>query len=245
MVTRRLRQAPSSIEPVRVTVAAEAVLEQLRRAIGLGRFLPGDKLPPERSLARQLAVSRTTLRAALRDLVGDGVVEILRGAQGGIVVREGGQGGRNPRHTQEEIENTFAFRLANERAAARLAAARRTAADLRRLRGLLNVMKGLTDTAEQRRNPDNVARFVAVDADFHLAIARAARHPLFEEAVERALARRYLPFGTVFVAVHDDANHGHAEILAAIEAGDENRAERLMAAHVERNYRIARALLRQ
>ncbi len=240
-----VRRASRSIEPVRVTAAADVVLEQLRRAIGLGRFAPGDKLPPERSLAQQLGVSRTTLRSALRVLAREGVVEILRGAYGGIVVRSRGAGGGEARQTREDMENTFAFRLANERAAARLAAARRTAADIRRLRAILETMDGLSGTATARNNPDNVPRFVAADAEFHLAIARAARHPLFEDAVERALARRYLPFGTVFVALHDDANHGHAEILAAIEAGAENRAERLMAAHVERNYRIARGLVRQ
>lgn len=240
-----VKRGSRSIEPVRVTAAADVVLEQLRRAIGLGRFAPGDKLPPERSLAQQLGVSRTTLRSALRVLAREGVVEVLRGAYGGIVVRSRGEGGGEARRTHEDIENTFAFRLANERAAARLAAVRRTAADIRRLRAILEVMDDLTRTAAARTNPDNVPLFIAADAEFHLAVARAARHPLFEDAVERALARRYLPFGTVFVALHDDANHGHAEILDAIEAGDENRADRLMAAHVQRNYRTARRLVRE
>lgn len=238
------RTGTTPIAPVRTTVAADVVLEQLRRAIGLGRFLPGDKLPPERSLADQLGVSRTTLRVALRVLTREGVVEVRRGARGGITVRPAA-GRLNPseKETREEIENAFAFRLANERAAARLAAARRTAADLRRLHGLFDVMSSLSDTAEHRRDPDNVARFVAADAEFHLAIAAAARHPQFEEAVEGALARRYLPFGTVFSALHDDANAGHAEILGAIEAADEGRTERLMAAHIQRNYRTARDLI--
>ena len=43
--------AHAVIDPVRPTSACELVVEQLRRAIHLGRFLAGDKLPPERELA--------------------------------------------------------------------------------------------------------------------------------------------------------------------------------------------------
>lgn len=237
--------ARRSIGRVHTAAAADVVLDQLRRAIGLGRFLPGDKLPPERSLADQLGVSRTTLRVALRVLAREGIVEVRRGAKGGITVRPA------PAHLRpvgeralEEMENAMAFRLAVERATARLAAARRSPADLRRLRGLFDVMSRLTDTAQRRRDPSNVARFIATDVSFHLAIAAAARHPDLEDAAERALARRYLPFGTVFAALHDDANDGHAEILAALSAGDGGRAEQLMAAHVQRTYRRGQRLIR-
>lgn len=244
-MVKKSASAPRSIDRVRTAAAADVVLEQLRRAIGLGRFLPGDKLPPERSLADQLGVSRTTLRIALRVLAREGIVAVRRGAKGGITVR--------PAPTQlrpageralEEIENALAFRLAIERSTARLAAARRSPEDLRRLRGLLEVMSRLTDTAQDRRDPNNVARFIATDVAFHLAIASAARHPDLEDAAERALARRYLPFGTVFAALHDDANDGHAEILAALTAGNGSRAEKLMAAHIQRTYRTGQRLIR-
>src|SRR4029079_3166877 len=75
-----------TLGPVATIPAYELVLEQLRRSIQLGHFLPGDKLPPERDLARQLGVSRTTVREAVRVLEGEGAVEIRRGSAGGIVL---------------------------------------------------------------------------------------------------------------------------------------------------------------
>lgn len=234
---------PAVLAPVESTATASVVLAQLRRAIGLGRFQPGDRLPPERSLAAQLGVARGTLRSALRVLSRDGVVEIRRGAHGGIIVRTDAQELGVGARTAEEIDNNYAFRLANERAAARLAALRRTAADLRRLDGLLELMARLTATAAARRSPTNVATFIAADVDFHLAIAAAARHPWFEQTIEQALAHRYLPFGTIFTALHDDANDGHREILAAIAAGNAAAAERAMARHIQSNYRVARRLV--
>lgn len=46
--------------------ASELVAEQLRIAVQLGHYLPGDRFPPERELSEQLGVSRTTLREAGR-----------------------------------------------------------------------------------------------------------------------------------------------------------------------------------
>ncbi|MBT5037425.1 MAG: winged helix-turn-helix transcriptional regulator, partial [Rhodospirillaceae bacterium] len=78
--------ASAIIDPVRPTSACELVVEQLRRAIHLGRFLAGDKLPPERELAKQLGVSRTTVREAVKVLEGEGLVRSKRGAAGGLSV---------------------------------------------------------------------------------------------------------------------------------------------------------------
>ena len=65
MREKTVSDASVLIDPVRPTSACELVVEQLRRAIHLGRFLAGDKLPPERELAKQLGVSRTTVREAV------------------------------------------------------------------------------------------------------------------------------------------------------------------------------------
>jgi GntR family transcriptional repressor for pyruvate dehydrogenase complex len=57
----------------------EGVVARLRRDILLGRFAPGDRLPPERELATRLQTNRNTLREALRILESE---NLLRARQG-------------------------------------------------------------------------------------------------------------------------------------------------------------------
>jgi DNA-binding FadR family transcriptional regulator len=57
----------------------EDVAEQLRDAIFDGRFRPGEKLPPERELAEQFQVNRTSVREAIKVLEGQGLVSVRHG----------------------------------------------------------------------------------------------------------------------------------------------------------------------
>lgn len=64
----------------------ELISEQIQRHILKGIFKPGEKLPPERELARMLNVTRTTLREALKKLEGVKLVLIRQGD--GITVQD-------------------------------------------------------------------------------------------------------------------------------------------------------------
>ena len=57
----------------------EDVAEQLRDAIFDGRFQPGEKLPPERELAEQFQVNRTSVREAIKVLEGQSLVSVRHG----------------------------------------------------------------------------------------------------------------------------------------------------------------------
>ena len=50
------------------------IYRQIRRAILVGRLRPGDRLPPSRELARELAVSRMTVIVGYERLAGEGLV---------------------------------------------------------------------------------------------------------------------------------------------------------------------------
>ncbi len=63
----------------------EQVEQALERIISQGRWRLLDKLPPERTLALELCVSRNTLRTALRSLCGRGILEVRPGK--GTIVR--------------------------------------------------------------------------------------------------------------------------------------------------------------
>ena len=103
-----------SLGPVAAIPAHELVLAQLRRSIHLGHFGAGDKLPPERELAKLLGVSRTTVREAVRVLEGEGLVEIRRGSSGGISVKPQSMGRTELRRRLREFEEIIEFRLAVE-----------------------------------------------------------------------------------------------------------------------------------
>ncbi len=57
----------------------EEVAEQLRDAIFDGHYRPGDKLPPERELAQQFRVNRTSVREAIKLLESAGLVKVRQG----------------------------------------------------------------------------------------------------------------------------------------------------------------------
>jgi DNA-binding GntR family transcriptional regulator len=58
----------------------EHVADELRAAIGDGRFEPGARLPSERRLAEKFGVSRATIVSAFNLLRGEGLIESRRGA---------------------------------------------------------------------------------------------------------------------------------------------------------------------
>src|SRR4051795_4165534 len=60
--------------------SAAAVVAHVRQLIDQGALGPGARLPPERDLARQVGVSRPTVRAGLRTLAAMGVVRSRRGS---------------------------------------------------------------------------------------------------------------------------------------------------------------------
>lgn len=65
--------------PDTLSVVDDAI-NRLKRRIGAGEFAPGHKLPPEATLARELELSRLSLREAVRALVMAGVLEVRHGA---------------------------------------------------------------------------------------------------------------------------------------------------------------------
>jgi len=216
--------------PARVTIERVAhvpvyglVVDKLRRAIHSGSFVSGDKFPPERELSKQLGVSRASVREAIRVLEGEGYVETRRGASGGIIVLDRAQTedrlAEVIRAKLPEIEQVIDFRLAVEGSAARLAALRRTDDDLVRLRAAFQTMAASRETR----------RFRAADSAFHQGIAAAARNDWMERSIEDARAFLWMTAENVFRT----AQLHHGQILAAIESGDPDAAERHVAAHIE------------
>ncbi len=226
--------AISSIRPVSTY---ELVVEQVKRAIFLGRFVPGDKLPPERDLAAQMLVSRTTIREAMRVLEGEGLIQVKRGAMGGLVVKAQTNLQANEIESymegqRELLDSIYEYRIANECMAARLAATRRNKDQLRRMGSCLKGMKALCETPAMRAITANIARFRALDSEFHLVVAEACGNRFIMQAVEDTRTAMFLPIGKVFKRLEDSANEHHEAIYAAIKDGDADAASEAMRLHI-------------
>lgn len=215
------------MEPIRKIAVHELVVQRIRRAIHLGDYLPGDRLPSERDIAERLAVSRETVREAIKVLEKDGYVVSRRGATGGIAVTAlGGPIARTLAHLQQNFESIvhlMDFRRANECLAARLAAELRTDDDLKQIAHAIDDLKVVED----------IPRFRKADARFHLAVAVASRNPYVERAIVDARDAIFLWHGkrNYDMVLHTTLS-GHQKIFDAIAARDPEAAAAAMDDHL-------------
>jgi GntR family transcriptional regulator, transcriptional repressor for pyruvate dehydrogenase complex len=223
--------------PIKAIATYELVANQIQRAVALGLLVPGDRLPAERALAQQLGVARMTVREAIRVLAHEGRITVRRGAHGGMWIRAQEVTKREllqlAADTDRAIGDVYAFRELVEGASARLAAQRATPKDIKKLRNLSSSMAKILQA--HLKSPEvsaNVARFLALDSQFHSEMAQISANQFIIEAVERGLAARYMPFGAVLRTLSPRANDGHTDLVDAIAAGDSARAEKLMHGHV-------------
>jgi GntR family transcriptional repressor for pyruvate dehydrogenase complex len=235
---------------VRQIPAHELVVDQIRRALELGRFKPGDKLPTERELSEMLDVSRTVVRAAMTILDRDGLVSVKRGRNGGVTVeappRDEASARRMMRDNRVSLRNAFDYRVIVESGAARLAAERRRAADVTQLRKLLGAMdahiaRALADTT----SPHLITEWQSLDSAFHLKIAEACRNEYLFDAVANARRAMWLPVGAIFHHVEPNANDFHDAIVEAIEDRDSDRAALTMTDHINTTRQTVESWLRQ
>ncbi|MFC4913286.1 FadR/GntR family transcriptional regulator [Actinomadura gamaensis] len=213
-----------ALNPVPTGSTVDAVLDQLQSEITGGGWKVGERLPGELHLAGELGVSRPAVREAIRALTHIGVLEVRRGD--GTYVRSR----VDPRPmlngvARSTLIDVFEVQLAYDVQAARLAARRRTDADLARLEGLLAARGAAADDRE----------FGEADARFHLGVVEAGKNPLLVEAYRYFDGR----LGEAMAALRADCavpeatQEAHGAVLAAVAARDPEAAERAARAIIE------------
>src|SRR4030095_16554231 len=75
------------IKPLRPGQTTEPVVARVYELIKRGGLKPGDRLPPERELAKELGISRPSLRSGLSSLISMGVLKSRQG--GGTYIVDG------------------------------------------------------------------------------------------------------------------------------------------------------------
>lgn len=238
-----------SLTPVRQIAAHELVLDQMRRAVELGQFRPGDRLPTERELAEMLHVSRTTVRAAVTVLEDEGLIAVRRGRTGGYIVQAPVYDAAKMRtellQNRRAVRDAFDYRVIVETGAVRLAAERRRASDITELRKLSAGMGTALEAALGDQSAQRVTAFQTLDSAFHLRIAQAGQNSSVLEAVSDARCRMWMPVGAVFVRLESTANDFHESILQAIEDREPDVAAERMAAHIDGTRRTVESWLKR
>jgi DNA-binding FadR family transcriptional regulator len=233
------RAGDAVFRPVRAGNAFEETVERLVQAIRLGLVAPGERLPPERELATRLAVSRVTLREAIRALQQAGYVRSRRGRYGGSFVI-----GPPPSRTAaralagdmgEALHDVLTLRDVLEVGAAEAAARQRLGdADRVHLREHLAACLA-AGPADYRR----------LDSRLHLAIAEVVGAPSLTAAVAdvRVRVNELLDAIPLLTRNIGHSNTQHDAIVAAVLDGDAQAARRRMAEHLDGSAALLRGFL--
>ncbi|MGV3493964.1 MAG: FadR/GntR family transcriptional regulator [Ramlibacter sp.] len=213
------------------------IAEQLRALIAGGEFAPGTRLPAERDLARQLGVSRPSVREALIALEVEGWVEVRTGS--GVYVQErqqrkargSGQAGASGDSAEWGPLEVMRARQLVEAEVAALAARHARKGDIAAMQSALGRMR---DDAQAGVEPR------AGDEAFHGAIAQACGNEVLADTVRSYWSARHGPLfsrlGDYFEtpASWSAALVEHAAVLEAIRTRDAEAARSAMQQHLKK-----------
>jgi GntR family transcriptional repressor for pyruvate dehydrogenase complex len=208
---------------------ASRVREQLEKLVLESRLQPGDRLPAERELALQFGVSRTVIREAVMALVAQGLLDGKHGS--GRTIRTPSVASISPamalmlKVSDLDHAKVIEVRRLLEVEIAGLAAERRTAADLEKLREILEDRKGI----ERERD-----KFVSWDIGFHSALAACTHNELFSLLLDSVVStmKKVREIGFNVPGTPRRALAHHRAIFAEVKAGDGTGARQAMREHL-------------
>lgn len=223
-------------EPVRPATAFEETVERLGTAIRIGLLKPGSRLPPERNLADQLGISRSTLREALTTLVQSGHLISTRGRSGGTFVAERPPlAEKDGKPLGEEAWAVLDYRVAIETGATILAVERAEPEHIEKLSELVRSMADARRFEDYRRG----------DIRFHIGIAEAAQSPQLVRAMTEVQGGMSDLIALIphpeQVLTHSNAQH--ERLVTLLRRGEAAAAVKLMREHIRGTEHILGGLI--
>ena len=222
-----------SIEPRRLY---RQIAEQIRGLIRSGEYVPGARLPPERDLAKQLGVSRPSVREALIALEVEGLVEVRIGS--GIYVQRAaatrGDDDASAVHAEAGPFELLRARHVIESECAALAAKSAKKAQIAAIEDAVAAMQREFDAHTQP---------LAGDQLFHIRIAEATGNGALVAVVKMLWEERTGPLYKQLEHHYDSpglwvaAMAEHRAIVAAIAAHDAAGARSAMQRHLTQAYK--------
>lgn len=233
-MTRAIPLPPSSApdaQPEPPGRLADRVYGRVLEIITTGGLEVGDRLPSENELSRLSGASRPIVREALQRLQGDGVLESRRGSGSYLRHRPPEQLIRHLRPVEVALHlRSFEVRIGLESEAARLAAVRRSDAQIESLRG---ANAQLRDAIERGENA------AAYDLGLHRLIAVASGNDLFLTAFEhiQVLIEQMMAANLAMTRDADEVRarrllDEHEAVIQAIADGDADAAATAMRWHL-------------
>jgi DNA-binding FadR family transcriptional regulator len=235
--------AVRGVSTVRVPKAGEMVAAHLRRQIVLGELKEGDQLPSESVLMEEFGVSRPTLREAFRILEAEGAITVRRGVRGGARVQApdisvaARQIGLLLQYRGALLSDVYEVRAVLEPAAARMAARRRTSADLARLQEAVD---------RHRESLDDPGKAFAADAEFHRLVVELSGNETLQILV--GMLTNIIREGDRSYAVSHDWSHeqelseiairAHARLVELIRKRSGDEAEEFWRTHLSESAKI-------
>jgi GntR family transcriptional repressor for pyruvate dehydrogenase complex len=235
----------SSTEPGLYTALSrrpvtEVIAETITERIRSGALKPGDKLPAEPELARQLQVGRGSVREAIRTLHTLGVLQVVRGR--GTFVAEPMQQPHSEQFVDlssasgPDLAQVLELRIALETAAVSLACVRATDDDIAEMR------QRVADHEAAAERGDVYAEH-RTDEDFHDSLLRAS-HNQNLHAMYRMIVPRMSDFRLETLKLERSSQRfvpGHRDILGGIVARSPRESGNAAARHIAGLYKELRA----
>ena len=192
----------------------DRICSVVRRAIIERALSPGDKLP-EDQLGERFGVSRTIARQALGQLAGEGLVDLRRNRIAVVATP-----------TFEEARDTFDIRIELERLVVRHLTGRLSDDQITELNA------HIAGQNEAAGGPE--AASIRLATDFHVLLAQMTGKPILIRYVSEVAYRSGLSL-SAYSRPHSPecAVNEHRQLVDALVAGDQDRAVRLMAEHLE------------
>jgi GntR family transcriptional regulator, transcriptional repressor for pyruvate dehydrogenase complex len=213
-----------SIEPRRLY---RQIADQIRALVRSGEFPPGSRLPPERDLARQLGVSRPSVREALIALEVEGLVDVRIGS--GIYVLNGSRAGAGEVEAAAGPFELLRARWVIEGECAALAAKFAKKAHIVAIGEALEMMQEEHRAGKQPLSGDRM---------FHLRVAEATGNGALVQVVRMLWDERTGPLYQQLEHHYDApelweaALAEHGALLKAIAAHDQSGARVAMQRHL-------------
>lgn len=193
-------------------------------------LLPGEKLPSEQELMKELNVGRGTIREAIKSLVSRNIVEIRRGV-GTFVAKNTGVvedplGFSFINNKKKLVKDSMDVRLLLEPSIARWAARNATDSEI------LEIIELSKRIEKAILNDED---YSDLDVEFHTKIANSSRNLVVENLIPILNMNIRSLIDVTHAVLKEHTILSHKKIANAIKERDEEMAERLMREHIEIN----------